>query len=159
MGRPVTLPTPPWEEARPKPPKKKRYGSGNFPRGTPWIERYWRRGLVSDDQYAAAMELVKVLPKAAGGNFASSRHRERVDGTQALGAEDLMEQAERYRKLSQAVPEQYWPYLLWVVVEDKSLWCFPGCSGGANFNRYLGRLKLGLKTYCINHLTGDTSHH
>jgi len=139
----VSLSTPPWETAKPKPPKKKRYGSGNFPRGTPWIERYWRRGKITDAQYSAACTLMKANRPARSG-YASTPLRHRVDGGTAPDIEGALDQKARLRELCRAIPPQYYVYVRIVVLEDQSITQVRGCSGGSNRNRYLRRLGAGL---------------
>ncbi len=143
MGRPVTLPTPPWEDAPPKP-KKKNRSIDRFPRGMPWLERYWGRKLLTDTQFHAACKLRKAYWQSLGASTLPT-YRERVDGGQSEGIEGRLDQGALYRELSRAVPPEYWPYVRHVVIEDRSLWSFQGCSGGANMKRYLKRLGLGLE--------------
>jgi hypothetical protein len=107
------------------------------------VERYWRRGLLTDRQYAAAVELIKANRQASSG-YALSTMRPRVDGGQALDMESKVDAQARFKALSQDILAEYWPYVRHVVIENRSLWCFQGCSGGANLNRYLKRLRKGL---------------
>ncbi len=139
----VSLSTPPWETAKPKPPKKKRYGTGNFPCGTPWIERYWRRGKITDAQYSAACALMKANRPVNSG-YSSVPLRHRVDGGTAPGIEDALDQKAHLHELCHAIPENFYPYVRWVVLEENSLHSMAGCSGGSNFKRYIRRLGEGL---------------
>jgi len=139
----VSLSNPPWEEARQEPLNKKRYGSGNFPRGTPWIERYWRRGKITDAQYTAACTLIKAN-RPIHSDYASTPLRHRVDGGTAPSIEDALDQKAQLRELCRAIPPQYYVYVWIVVLEDQSISQVRGCSGGSNRNRYLQRLGEGL---------------
>jgi hypothetical protein len=139
----VTLSTPPWENIKPKPPQMKRYSRGNFPRGTPWIKRYWRRGKITDTQYWAACILMKANRPARSG-YSSMPLRHRVGGGTASSIEDALNQKEQLRKLCRVIPENYYPYVRWVVLEENSLNSMAGCSGGSNFKRYMRRLGKGL---------------
>lgn len=145
----VSLSTPPWEKAKPKPPKRKRYGCGNFPRGTPWVERYWRRGLLTDRQYSAAVVLMKANKPVRSG-YSSTPMRHRVDGGTAPGIEDVLDQKARLRELCRAIPDKFYVYVRIVVLEDQSVHKVKGCSGGANFTRYMRRLGEGLDALSIN---------
>ena len=139
----VSLSTPPWETAKPKPPKRKRYGTGNFPRGTPWIERYWRRGMITDAQYGAACVLMKANRTARSG-YSSMPMRHRVDGGTTPGIEDVLDQKAQLCEMCRVIPEKFYPYVRWVVLEENSLHSMAGCSGGSNFKRYMRRLCYGL---------------
>ena len=61
-----------------------------------------------------------------------------------LGIEETLDQEARLRKLCRAIPEEYYNYVRIVVLEDQSLLRVKGCSGGANFKRYVKRLGAGL---------------
>lgn len=139
----ITLSAAPWEKVKTIPPKKKRYGKGNFPRGTPWVERYWRRGKITDAQYGAACILMKANRPARSG-YSSMSFNPRVDGGTASSIEDALDRKAKLRELCRTIPPQYYVYVRIVVLEDQSLYRVRGCSGGANFKRYIRRLGLGL---------------
>lgn len=139
----ISLSTPPWEKAKPKPPKRKRYPRRAFPKGTPQVEKYWRKGQITNRQFAAAAVLMKANTPARSG-YSFMQFRPRVDGGTSLTTEDMLTDQLRVQKLCRAIPPEYYIYVLTVVLEDRSIKQVRGCSGGINFKRYLSRLGLGL---------------
>lgn len=143
MTKHVSLSTAPWETTKPKPPRKKRYPRRAFPKGTPQVEKYWRKGQITDRQFAAAAVLMKANTPARSG-YSSMQFRPRVDGGKPMATEDALNSQLRVQKLCRAIPTEYYIYVLRVVIEGKSLWSMKGCSGGANQERYYRRLGAGL---------------
>lgn len=124
MGARVTLSTPPWEEVVEAPTKRRTYPRRRFANGTLQVEKYRQKKQLTANQYDAAIELLSSL-------------------------KDATDPIRSFNALSKSIPPEYWAYVRWSVVENKSLFSMAGCSGGANFARYLCRLSKGLDALSV----------
>ena len=139
----ITLSTPPWETPKPKPKRRKRYPRRRFPGGTRQIEKYWRRGQITDQQYHAACKLANAHSRLRTG-YSVTKFKERVQENAANGSEEAIDNRIAFSAIMNSIPEELHTYVDLVILQDKSLWSMTGCSGGANHKRYLARLGTAL---------------
>ena len=141
----ITLSTPPWETPKPKPKKRKRYPRRRFPKGTPQIEKYWRRGQITDQQYHAACKLADAHSRLQTG-YSATKYKERVQENTVSGSEEAIDNRIAFSAMMNSIPKELHTYVDLVILRDESLWSMTGCSGGANHKRHIKRLGKALQS-------------
>lgn len=108
-----------------------------------WVDRYLRRGLLSDGQYAVACELIAASEgQAAQDPLAALRvDRSYGDVDPMVG---YVDGRQKFRRMWVLVPLSSRPVMDHVLVQDQSLRSMAGCIDGRTEARHLGRLLVGL---------------
>lgn len=114
-------------------------------RRMPIFMRMMRQGRVTASQAAAAERLYS----AWAGNPDKdplARIGDRVDGGRCDDANaNRIDRQREYFVLKAMIPEQCWPVVEHVVIEDRPIRCIVGCTNSEAFASHLGRLTMGLE--------------